>query len=55
MNNPNDNVGQNMEKFMIGKIKQEYPQWVENDGSCKRCEQYYQILKKLFVLENNSI
>lgn len=40
------------ENYVFQLIKEEHPEWVEHDGSCKRCEDYYRILDKLVSLEN---
>ena len=40
------------EKYVLKWIKYEHPEWVEEDGSCKRCEQYYRILDKLVAFKN---
>lgn len=29
------------ERLVIERIKQEYPEWTENDGACSRCADYY--------------
>lgn len=28
-------------KFIIDRIKQEHPDWVEKDGACPKCVDYY--------------
>jgi hypothetical protein len=33
-----------MEKAIIDLIKKKNPQWVETDGSCARCFEYYRTL-----------
>ncbi|VAX36245.1 hypothetical protein MNBD_UNCLBAC01-1427 [hydrothermal vent metagenome] len=30
------------EKHIIDEIKASHPEWVENDGLCKKCMEYYQ-------------
>ena len=36
-----DNAHDIAEQYMLEVIKSEHPDWVEKDGSCKRCEEYY--------------
>ena len=52
MNVTHSNFNQSIENMIIGKLKQDYPQWVGKDGSCERCEKYYRILQKLLSFEN---
>ncbi len=33
-----------MEKAIINLIKKKNPNWVETDGSCARCYEYYRVL-----------
>ena len=40
------------ESYTMNLIRQEHPEWVEKDGSCKRCEQYYSSLDSLVVLDS---
>ena len=32
------------EEYLIGLIKRDHPEWVEAEGTCHRCEDYYQAL-----------
>ena len=29
-------------KFVIDKIKNDHPEWVEKDGACPKCIEYYE-------------
>ena len=33
-----------IERWVLSAIKQEYPEWVEEDGVCLRCVRYYENL-----------
>lgn len=35
-----------IEKAIVDLIKQKNPQWVETDGSCAKCYEYYRTLVK---------
>jgi len=32
------------EEYLINQIKKEHPEWVEQDGACHKCIEYYQAL-----------
>lgn len=51
MNNVNDNLNNIAEQYMLEVIKNEHPEWVEEDGSCRRCEEYYYHLDDLVDFE----
>lgn len=40
------------ENYTLTMIRNEHPEWVEPDGSCKRCEEYYKSLDSVEVLES---
>ena len=35
------------ERFVLALIRQEYPEWVEADGTCPRCLAYYESLDEI--------
>ncbi len=38
-------LNQELEDIVINMIKQEHPEWVESDGACQRCLEYYDKLE----------
>ena len=40
------------ENYVINLIRNEHPEWVAEDGSCSRCEEYYRELDKMIVIED---
>ena len=32
------------EEYLINQIKKEHPEWVEQDGACRKCIEYYHAL-----------
>ena len=47
MKNTAENLHGIAEQYMLEIIKNEHPEWVEKDGSCARCMEYYQQLDDL--------
>ena len=47
MKNTTENLHDIAEQYMLDIIKSEHPEWVEKDGSCTRCEEYYYYLDDL--------
>lgn len=45
------NTYQVAETYMLNLIRNEHPEWVEEDGTCERCEKYYMSLDKMVVLD----
>lgn len=45
-------VYQAAENYTLNLIRNEHPEWVEPDGSCKRCEQYYTSLDSVIVIDS---
>ncbi len=39
-----DSVTHIAEHWLINNIKEDHPEWVEKDGSCKKCIDYYKSL-----------
>ena len=39
------------EQYVLSVIREEHPEWIEWDGSCRRCEQYYKSLDDLISLD----
>ena len=37
------------ERFVLDLIRQECPEWVENDGTCPKCLAYYESLDEITV------
>ncbi len=46
-----DTLAEQIESSVLDMIKKHNPQWVETDGSCKKCMTYYENLDKLIVQE----
>jgi hypothetical protein len=40
------------ENYTLNLIRSEHPEWVEPDGSCKRCEEYYMSLDSVIVIDS---
>ncbi len=38
------------EHYVLSIIKEEHPEWVEQDGACKKCLEHYQALDKAIRL-----
>ena len=47
MKSANENLHDIAEQYMLEIIKNEHPDWVEQDGSCTRCEEYHYHLDDL--------
>lgn len=39
-----ESVSHAAEKWLIEAIKEDHPDWVEDDGSCRKCIEYYKSL-----------
>lgn len=39
------------ELYVLDVIKSEHPEWVEQDGTCEKCIQYYSALDDLVEIE----
>ena len=39
------------EKYVLEVIKSEHPEWVENNGICRKCVEYYKALDNAIKLE----
>ena len=44
-------INQIAKKFMLDTIRSEHPEWVEEDGTCKKCMEYYESLDYLVTIE----
>lgn len=47
-----DKLVKDIEASVIDMIRKQRPEWVENDGSCKKCISYYQNLDKVIVQDD---
>ena len=47
-----DDLNHEIEHLVMQMIKNENPQWVESDGACKRCIQYYSDLDNIVAIED---
>ena len=43
-NEPADDLYLVAEQYVLSIIKEEHPEWVEQDGACKKCLEHYQAL-----------
>ena len=43
------------EQYVLSVIREEHPEWIDRDGSCSRCEQYYKYLDDLISLDERWI
>ena len=43
------------EQYVLSIIREEHPEWIDNDDSCWRCEQYYKSLDDLINLDERWI
>lgn len=39
------------EKYVLDLIKSEHPEWVESDGACSKCIEYYNALDVAVKIE----
>ena len=39
------------QQYVLSVIRIEHPEWIEQDGTCERCEQYYESLDNLIALD----
>lgn len=44
MDEPIVNACTEAQRYVIERIKEEHPDWVENDGACPKCLEYYKKL-----------
>jgi len=47
-----DNLVKQVETSVLDMIKKHHPDWVETDGSCKKCVAYYENLDQLIIQED---
>jgi len=47
-----DTLAEQIESSVLDMIKKHNPEWVETDGSCKKCVTYYENLDNLIVQED---
>ncbi len=47
-----DDLVKDIEASVIDMIRKQRPEWVETDGSCKKCISYYENLDKLVVQDD---
>ena len=47
-----DDLVKDIEASVIDMIRKQRPEWVEADGSCKKCISYYDNLDKLVVQDD---
>jgi len=43
-NNLNKHLNLVAEQFLQKMIRKEYPEWVDHNGECKKCDEYYDSL-----------
>ena len=46
-NSETDKLNHKIKHFVLSFIKEQHPDWVEKDGSCKKCLNYYENLDKV--------
>lgn len=45
-----DELHYEFEQYVLDVIKKEHPEWVESDGTCPRCMDYYRSLDNAIQL-----
>ena len=48
-----DSIAHLAEQTLIDFIKQKNPDWVESDGACEKCIDYYNNMDEAVVLDRN--
>lgn len=49
-----DSIARVAEKFLIDFIKKSHPNWIEQNGACIKCIEYYNSLEKAVVIERGN-
>ena len=49
--NFNKHLNQIAEKYLRNTIRIEHPEWIEKDGSCKKCDEYYESLLEIVEIK----
>lgn len=39
------------EKYVLDLIRSEHPEWIESNGACKKCVEYYKALDNAVIIE----
>ena len=39
------------EKYLLETIRNEHPEWIDDRGECPKCEEYYQALSDVVIVE----
>lgn len=40
------------EKFVLDSIRIEHPEWVDEEGGCPKCNEYYESLSDIVIMQN---
>ena len=49
--NRRNHLNQIAEKFLRNTIRYEHPEWIEEDGTCKKCDEYYESLLEIVEIK----
>jgi len=42
------------EKFLLDTIRAEHPEWIDEYGECPKCQEYYESLSDIVLIESVS-
>lgn len=40
------------EKFVLDSIRFDHPEWVDEEGGCPKCNEYYESLSDLVIIQD---
>ena len=40
------------EKFVLDSIRFDHPEWIDEDGGCTKCNEYYESLSEIVTIQN---
>lgn len=53
-NQTTDQINYIAEKFLLDTIRAEHPEWINEHGECPKCEEYYESLSDIVMIEGVS-
>ena len=42
-----ENQNEEIKKFLLDTIRHEHPEWIEENGDCTKCHEYYESLSSI--------
>lgn len=40
------------EKFVLDSIRYDHPEWVDKEGDCPKCDEYYESLSDIVIIQD---